>query len=158
MLRFNLLWIGKTRDAWLKQGIDHYIRRIERYQQVNIIELKDKGRKNRLPAERLVIQEAEDIKKSIPKGNVHIIALDAKGKSLSSTGFARMITSLEQNGTRDILWITGGAYGLDSSILQMAHTILSLSRLTFTHDMTRLILTEQLYRACTIRNGEKYHH
>jgi 23S rRNA (pseudouridine1915-N3)-methyltransferase len=158
MLRFNLLWIGKTRDAWLRQGIDHYIKRIERYHQVNIIELKDKGRNNRLPADRLVRQEAEDIKKSIPKGNVHIIALDVNGKSLSSTGLAGMITSLEQNGIRDILWITGGAYGLDRSIVQMADTVLSLSRLTFTHDMTRLILSEQLYRACTIRNGEKYHH
>lgn len=158
MLRFNLLWIGKTREPWIKKGVDEYLKRLSHYLQVNITEIKDRTTSRKLSKADVMKIEADHIKKALPRGNIYIIALDRKGRQFSSEALAKEITRLETLNYREIVWITGGAYGLDSSILEMADTSISLSELTFTHDMTRVIVAEQLYRACTIRKGEKYHH
>lgn len=84
--------------------------------------------------------------------------LDIKGRSIDSPGLAKLLTTLEVKGVRDLAVLIGGPFGLAQELLDRADTRLSLSRLTFTHEMARLICLEQLYRACTIRAGEPYHH
>lgn len=158
MLRLTLLWVGKTKHSWIKQGLDHYINRLSHYLKVDVIEVKEKGSSGRASPELMMRHEAEAITKILPKGNVHLIVLDRRGKKITSPELASLITTLEEQGKRDLVWIIGGPYGLDPLILKMADLSLSLSHLTFTHDMIRLILAEQLYRACTIRNNEGYHH
>jgi 23S rRNA (pseudouridine1915-N3)-methyltransferase len=158
MLRFNLLWIGKTREQWIRQGIDEYVGRLSHYLQVNITEIRERARPGKRSPSGVMKMEAEQILKALPKGNVHVAALDCKGRKFTSEGLAGFLSRLEDDGYREVCWITGGAYGLDRSILQRADSAISLSDMTFTHEMARVILAEQLYRACTIRKGEKYHH
>ena len=102
-------------------------------------------------------REAKYIVRAIPRG-AFIIVLDIRGRMLDSPGLARRLTDLETRGTRDLVMVIGGALGLAPDIIRMADERLSLSPMTFTHDMSRLILAEQIYRACTIRAGEPYHH
>ena len=102
-------------------------------------------------------REGKHIVRAIPKG-AFTVALDIKGQMLDSPGLAKKLTELEARGIRDLVMVIGGALGLAPDIIKMADERLSLSPMTFTHDMSRLILAEQIYRACSIRAGEPYHH
>ena len=101
--------------------------------------------------------EAEALLRAV-SDRAFVIALDAGGKMMDSPRLAGLLTRMEETGTRDLAMIIGGSMGLAPEILSRADMTLSLSPMTFTHDMTRLILLEQLYRACTIRSGQPYHH
>jgi len=107
--------------------------------------------------EEFMKREAKHIVKAIPKG-AFTVTLDIRGRMLDSPGLARKLTELEARGVRELVMVIGGALGLAPDIIKMADERLSLSPMTFTHDMSRLILAEQIYRACTIRAGEPYHH
>lgn len=102
-------------------------------------------------------QEGLALLKALPKG-ARVVVLDIRGKAMSSEALARFLQKEADSGTRDLCFIIGGAYGLSHEVLKAAHLRLSLSPMTFTHDMSRLILLEQLYRAATINAGEPYHH
>jgi len=156
MLRFNFIWAGHTKEAWLRQGIEKYLGRIKKYHALNVVETKAfkvRG-SNR---EKTVMLESQGLEKALPQG-AFTVALDECGKMLSSSGLADLISRVERDGIRDMVFVTGGPYGLHRSFSSRCSMVLSLSPMTFTHDMARLILTEQVYRACTIRAGEPYHH
>jgi len=156
MLRLNFIWAGHTKDAWLLTGIEKYLARIRKYHALNVVETKaPKGKRG--TREKMVKLESEGLKKALPQ-RAFSVALDQGGKMLSSPGLAELIARVEQDGLRDMAFVVGGPYGLDKGLVSQCNAVLSLSPMTFTHDMARLILSEQVYRACTIRAGEPYHH
>ncbi|MDL1960823.1 MAG: 23S rRNA (pseudouridine(1915)-N(3))-methyltransferase RlmH [Deltaproteobacteria bacterium] len=157
MLRLSLIWIDKTRDAWLRVGIEHYIKKIEHYLHVQVLQVRGVCFARNMKPDEVMKREAKSIVKVLPKG-VFTVALDVKGRMVDSPGLARMLTDLEARGIRDLAMVIGGASGLAPEIIKRADKRLSLSPMTFTHDMARLILVEQIYRACTIKAGEPYHH
>ena len=157
MLRLSLIWIDKTRDAWLKAGIEHYIEKIEHYIRVQVLQVRGVRFARNMRPDEVIKREAKSITKVLPKGGF-TVALDVKGRMLDSPGLAGLLTDLEARGIKDMAMVIGGASGLAPEIIKRADESLSLSPMTFTHDMARLILVEQIYRACTINAGEPYHH
>lgn len=112
--------------------------------------LKERGRSHTVQAEGMLMLQA------VPQGAL-IVALDAKGKQFTSEGFARKLADWEMQGVKQVCYLIGGPDGQSDQVLQNADLLLSLSQMTFTHDMARMLLVEQLYRAYTINAGEKYH-
>ncbi len=107
--------------------------------------------------QKILELEADVIRKMIPTGS-YTIAMEPSGRCLTSEELAKTITEIEAMGHRDLVFIIGGPFGLAASLVAGCNQCLSLSPMTFTHDMARLILAEQIYRACTIRSGLPYHH
>ena len=152
----TFIWPGPAKEAWLSEGIEKYLNRIKKYHTLNVVEtktVKGKGRRK----EKTIELESASLLKALPAA-AFTIALDERGKLLPSTGLAELINRVEGEGLRDMAFVTGGPYGLSSKVLSCCNMKLSLSPMTFTHDMARLILAEQVYRACTIRAGAPYHH
>ncbi len=147
-----LLCLGKTRDKYLQVGVDEYIKRLSAYHKVEVLVLPDISLKNCNNIEIVKTKEAEIIKKHLPT-NHYKIMLDERGKQFSSVDFSRVIAPRAK-----LAFVIGGVYGLDKSILAVADMVLSFSPMTFTHQMIRLLLFEQIYRAYTIINGKKYHY
>jgi 23S rRNA (pseudouridine1915-N3)-methyltransferase len=156
-LCLSLIWVNKTRDAWLRAGIEHYIKKIEHYLHVQVLQVRGIRFARNMKPDEIMKREAKFIVKVLPKGTF-VVALDVRGRMVDSHGLARMLTDLEARGVRDLAMVIGGASGLAPEIIKRADKRLSLSPMTFTHDMARLILVEQIYRACTIKAGEPYHH
>jgi 23S rRNA (pseudouridine1915-N3)-methyltransferase len=156
-LCLSLIWVNKTRDAWLRAGIEHYIMKIEHYLHVQVLQVRGVRFARNMGPDEVMKHEAKSIIKALSKG-AFTVALDVKGQMVDSPGLARMLTDLEARGVRDLAMVIGGASGLAPEIIKRVDRRLSLSPMTFTHDMARLILVEQIYRACTIKAGEPYHH
>jgi 23S rRNA (pseudouridine1915-N3)-methyltransferase len=156
-VRLKVVCIGRTQKGYLTQGIKDYITRLQHYIKLEWIELQ-KSKKSRSS------KYHEGLKKESEKIWAHIhssalwVVLAEGGKAFSSSDFAKWIESRMIEGRQEIIFIIGGDQGLDPEILSKADLKLSLSRMTFTHQMIRLIFLEQLYRAFTIIRGEPYHH
>ena len=151
----ELPFLGRTKDVYIAQGIEEYAGRLRHYTTLSLKILKEHG-KNRKRGGEPGVQEGEMLLKSVPAG-AFIVALDAGGGQLSSEGFAGLIGDWEQRGVRQVSYLIGGPCGHSPEVLRRADLLLSLSKMTFTHDMVRLLLLEQIYRAYTIKAGEKYH-
>ncbi len=155
-MKIYLLWPGKTKEKWLRDGLDFYLKKLRNYYQVKVTEVKAA----RGPGKRrkeLLEREAQSMKKALtPKGRR--VALDLSGRLLSSEEMALFLKKSEDTGERYLSFVVGGAYGMSPDFLKECDFSLSLSRMTFTHDMSRLILLEQLYRAASINAGSPYHH
>ncbi len=151
----ELPFLGKTKNSFIEQGILKYSSRLKHYTSIHISTLKTKYKKG-LKAEQIRLEEGRILLTSLPPVCMKVV-LDAKGKQLDSEGFAKHISSWEQKGCKHIAFLIGGPTGHSSEVLEKADFLLSLSAMTFTHDMVRLFLLEQLYRAYTIKAGEKYH-
>jgi len=154
-MKFVLLFLGKTRERYLDQAIRDYHRRLQHYLPVEIKILKEKHRKND-PAQVIMAREA-GILLSHCSPSSFTVALDPHGQTHDSEGLARILEEWENRGLQTITFLIGGFTGLDNKVLEHADATWSLSRLTFTHEMTRFILLEQLYRACSIKAGHNYH-
>ncbi|HER63595.1 MAG TPA: 23S rRNA (pseudouridine(1915)-N(3))-methyltransferase RlmH [Desulfobacteraceae bacterium] len=154
-MKFVLPFLGKTREKYLDAGIADYVKRLSRFVQVEIVVLKDSSPKN-IPDQVFKQQEAERLLDRI-KPPAYVVALDTTGREIDSPGLAERIADWENNGLQTVYFLIGGHLGLHEDVLSSADIVLSLSRLTFTHEMSRLILLEQLYRAWTIKAGRKYH-
>ncbi len=153
-MKLRLLWVGKSQEEWLKNGIEEYRRRIGRYFPLEISEVRDeKGAE----AEVMRQKECERLEKCLARGS-RLITLDERGEELTSLQFADFIGKYRDNGTQELAFAIGGAYGFSQAFRNRAERSLALSRMTFTHQMVRLFLVEQLYRGCTILNNEQYHH
>ncbi len=153
-MRIKVLWIGKTQEEWVRRGIEEYAGRIRRYLPLEIGEVKEeKG------AQAEAGREAECLRllKSVPK-NARLIILDERGDQLSSPQLAAFLGSERDRGTGELVFAVGGAYGFSEAFRSHAVKTFSLSRMTFTHQMVRIFLLEQIYRGCTILNNEPYHH
>jgi len=156
MLRIKVIVVDRTREQFLREGEAFYIRRIRRYAGMEWNEVKPaKIRKGRTE-EEILAEEAENIlKKIVPKD--YTVAMERTGRSRSSEEMALWLEGLQQKGVECVTFLIGGPLGLGREILNDASEGFSLSRLTLTHEMSRLVLLEQIYRSFTILRGEKYH-
>ena len=155
MLKIKIIVVDRTRSAFLKQGETFYMKRLKRYAQVEWVEVKPASIKKGRPVFKILEAEGDSIAKNLVPRD-YIIALDRSGKAYDSEETAARIEKLSMTHDR-LTFVVGGPLGLSKAILDQAHEAFSLSRLTLTHEMSRLILLEQLYRAFTIIKGEKYH-
>jgi 23S rRNA (pseudouridine1915-N3)-methyltransferase len=153
-MKYEVLLLGKTKDSFITEGIEEFTKRLKHYANINLKILKIKKNQG---SDQVIIEREADLLLSNLAPSTFTIALDSQGKQLSSKGLAAKIEHFEKTGVRHITFIIGGPLGLSSRILEMANYRMSLSQLTFTHDMVRMILIEQLYRAHTILSGGKYH-
>ena len=154
-MKIELLFLGKTKDRFLADGIAEYAKRLSHYTTLSIKTLKSRGKPQSNDA-LVKAAEGELLLKNVTRGSF-LVALDGTGKQYSSEGLSGLIDQWEQQGRQLITFLIGGPVGLSKEVLNRADLLLSLSRLTFTHDMVRMLLLEQLYRAYTIKRGEKYH-
>jgi 23S rRNA (pseudouridine1915-N3)-methyltransferase len=156
-MKITLLTVGKTDKDWVRQGLDIYVSRLTHYIPFNIIEIPELKKVSALTKEQIKVREGELILKNIRPGD-DVILLDEKGKEFSSVEFAKTLQDKISYVGKDIVFIIGGAYGFSEAVYKRADSKISLSRMTFSHQMVRAIFTEQLYRAFTIMKGEPYHH
>lgn len=156
MMKITIISIGKLKESYWKEAENEYLKRLSSFTNVAIIEHKEIGFSDKDKPESIKEKEAEIILASIPSSS-YIYALDPRGKSTSSEDLSQNIQSLEQDYSH-LTFIIGGPLGLHHSIISKAQFKLSLSLLTFTHQMSRIILLEQLYRAYMIKSGKSYHH
>lgn len=156
-MKITFITVGKTEDAYLKEGIDKYVKRLKHYTKLTIIEIDDLKNTKALTQEQQKAKEAELILKKLSPAD-HIILLDEKGTELSSAQFAAYIDKKAVGSVSNLVFIVGGPYGFDPTVQQRGNDKISLSRMTFSHQMVRLFFVEQLYRAFTIIKGEPYHH
>lgn len=149
--------IGKNHESYVKAGIEDFTKRISKYFPVewNIIPVpKNAGMMSEMDLKK---KEGEMIVDWLRKGD-YLVALDEHGKEMSSEKLADFLQSRANDSVKTLVFVIGGAFGLDEAVLRKANYKWSLSKLTFPHQMARLILSEQVYRACTIMKNEKYHH
>ncbi len=153
-----LFWsVGKSHESYVQEGVNDFSTRINRYFKTEweiIPPLKDAA--SLKPAE-LKKREGEMILGRILKDDF-LVALDENGRQMTSEGVAQLLQIRANAGTKRLIFLIGGAYGLDEAVLNRANITWSLSHLVFPHQLVRLILAEQIYRACTILRHEKYHH
>lgn len=156
-MKIVFLTVGKTEDAYLKEGIDKYVKRLKHYTKLEVVELDALKNTKALTPEQQKVKEAEIILKKITPLD-HVVLLDENGTEFSSKQFANYLDKKAISSTSTLVFIVGGPYGFDQTIYARANDKLSLSQMTFSHQMIRLLFTEQLYRAYTIIKGEPYHH
>jgi 23S rRNA (pseudouridine1915-N3)-methyltransferase len=156
-MKITLLTIGKTEDSYLKDGIDKYLSRLKHYIKFEIVEIPELKNTKALSQEQQKVKEAELIFKNTTTTD-HIILLDERGSELNSVQFSAILNKKMIASIQNLVFIIGGPYGFDDSVYKRANDKLSLSQMTFSHQMVRLFFVEQVYRAFTILKGEPYHH
>ena len=156
-MKITLLSIGKTEDAYIKEGIDKYLKRLKHYTKLEMAELPELKNTKALTQDQQKSKEAEMLLKKINPTDF-VILLDEKGAELTSSQFAAYLDKKAIASVSSLVFVIGGPYGFEASVYQRANDKLSLSRMTFSHQMVRLFFAEQLYRAYTIIKGEPYHH
>ena len=158
-MNITIICLGKLKEKYLRDAVDEYVKRISAYGKPDIIELNpvrlsDNPSQNEI--DNALSKEAEEIKKKIPN-NSYIFALCIEGKEKSSEAFAKTISDVAIGGKSNLVFIIGSSYGLSPEIKQLADSKLSFSPMTFPHQLMRVMLLEQIYRALQISNGSKYH-
>jgi 23S rRNA (pseudouridine1915-N3)-methyltransferase len=156
-MKVTLILVGKTEEKWLKEGMEIYARRLKHYLSFSVIELPSIPLKGKGDPELQKEQEGERILKALEKAD-RVYLLDDKGMEFSSEALSVFLQKQMNGSVKNLAVVVGGAYGFSQAVYKKANGQLSLSKMTFTHQMARLIFTEQLYRAMTILKGEKYHH
>ena len=156
-MKIALLTVGKTDKDWVKQGLDIYVSRLKHYIQFIITEIPELKNAASLSRDQIKGKEGELILKNVKQADT-LILLDERGKEYSSTEFAKVLQDKINYEGKDIVFVIGGAYGFSDEVYRRANSKISLSRMTFSHQIIRLIFLEQLYRAFTIIKGEPYHH
>ena len=148
----KLITVGTIKEKYLKEAIEEYKKRLNKYTNLELIEVKDEGL---VEESKAIILEAEKIKKHLNSKD-YIITMEIEGKLLSSTEFAEKLNQIQIENS-NIVFIIGGSYGLSDEIKQMSKLHLSFSKMTFPHQLFRVLLLEQIYRSFKIMNNESYH-
>jgi 23S rRNA (pseudouridine1915-N3)-methyltransferase len=156
MLKIKVIVVDRTRSAFLREGESFYLKRLRHYVPVDWVEVKPVRILGGKREEETLDAEGEAIGRKISARDF-LVALDRKGDQLDSMELAQWLEPLAQQAPAGVVFLIGGPLGLSRALLERAQKVLSLSRMTFTHEMSRLFLLEQLYRALTILKGEKYH-
>lgn len=154
-MKIELWVIGKTAFKYLDEGIAVYEKRLKHYVNFDLVVLPD-AKNPPLSIEALKVKEGELILNKLQKDDL-LILLDENGKHLTSIDFSKFVENQQINATKRIIFQIGGAYGFSDAVYSRANQKMSLSKMTFSHQMIRLFFVEQLYRAFTILKGEKYH-
>ena len=153
-MKLRLVWIGKTKSAPARQLLQEYLERVRKFVSVEVTELRDRddvGRDKR----RIIYKEGEDII-SKTSSTPYLVALDERGQQMDSAKLAKLIEKHRTIGTRQITFVIGGYGGLSEAVRERADFVLALSKMTLTHDLARVVLVEQIYRAFTIIHGLPY--
>ncbi len=156
-MKATLLVIGKTDDSFIAEGINKFVARINRYMPFELMMIPDIRNNRNLTEPSQKEKEGELIVKKIQSGDI-LVLLDENGQQFSSIDFASWLNTQLISGQKRIVFVVGGPYGFSQEVYQKANFKISLSRMTFSHQLIRLIFVEQLYRAHTILRGEPYHH
>jgi len=156
-LKIKLIQVGKTTEKYLLEGIEKYNKRINRYTSFEIVTIPELKNTKKLSQEQQKQEEGILIAKKLSNSDF-LILLDEKGKTYKSTDFAKLIEQKAIQSTKQLIFVIGGPYGFSEEIYQRANSKLSLSAMTFSHQLIRLLFLEQLYRAHTIIKKEPYHH
>ena len=159
MLHINLICVGKIKEKYLKDAISEYSKRLSKYCILNIIELSDEKVPENLNAslQNIIIQKESDKILSSMKPNSYNIALDLKGIELSSEEFSDTLNKIALNYNSNITFMIGGTLGMSDKLLQSCDKLICFSKMTFPHQLIRVFLLEQLFRAFKIQNNETYH-
>ena len=158
-MKITIVCAGKIKEKYLSAGIAEFMKRLKPFAQVEIREIHEEKMPDSpsdAEKEQVLTREGEKLLKLVPEGS-YLFVLDVFGKEKSSEELAASIDKLGPSGRSNITFLIGGAFGLSSEVRKAADELLSFSRMTFTHQMVRLLLVEQIYRAFKINRGEKYH-
>ncbi|MBI5642742.1 MAG: 23S rRNA (pseudouridine(1915)-N(3))-methyltransferase RlmH [Deltaproteobacteria bacterium] len=159
-MKITFISVGQVKKRYVKEGVDEYLKRIKKHSPVDVIDIKEESASIKMPVMEVLKREGERILYKIRPGE-YIVALSDNGKNLSSLEFAEFIGNILSGGTgsrKGITFIIGGPFGLHKDVTGAAHFKLALSKMTFPHDLARLVLAEQVYRAFTILRNEPYSH
>ncbi|RAK20544.1 23S rRNA (pseudouridine1915-N3)-methyltransferase [Anoxybacillus vitaminiphilus] len=158
-MNISIICVGKLKEKYLKQGIDEYAKRLSAYAKVEILEVLDEKAPEELSDNEVELVKQKEGERILAKiaPDAYVIALAIDGKMRSSEEFAKQIDQLATYGRSKIAFIIGGSLGLSKQVMQRADEALSFSKMTFPHQLMRLILLEQIYRAFRINRGEPYH-
>jgi 23S rRNA (pseudouridine1915-N3)-methyltransferase len=156
-MKIVLLQTGKTTERYISEGVEEYAGRIRKYNPFEIITLADIRNTKSMPVAEQKAREGKKILESVGTDDF-IIVLDEKGKEFSTAEFAGQLEKIFLQSRKRIIFVIGGPYGFSAEVYERANMKISLSRLTFTHQMVRLLFAEQLYRIFTVIKGDPYHH
>jgi len=154
-LQVNILMVGKTREAFIQKGLDFYAKRLRPFVKLTLKSVGVEKEGKNLSADLMKRREGERLRAAIPPRS-YVVALDPQGKEHTTEEFAAWLARRGEEGW-PLIFLIGGHLGLDEATLAAAHERMALSRLTLTHELARLVLLEQLYRAKTIHTGHPYH-
>jgi len=155
-LKITFISAGPIKKRYVKEGFYDYIERLKRYLKVEVVEVKEGRASKKTPVEETLREEGERILKRLRKEEFKVVLAD-KGTAFTSRGLAALIKRL-MDGGKDVCFVVGGPFGVHGSVLEEADALMSLSRMTLPHDLARLVISEQVYRALTIIRGEPYSH
>lgn len=159
MLNIHIICLGKLKEEYWRDAESEYLKRLQAFAKVQIVELKEESFDEKNPVQVVKEKEAQKIKDALGKIKSDFVAvLDEHGKQFSSVDFSKKIFDLALAGNSSFTFVIGGPLGLDESVLKMANLKLSFSSFTFTHQMIRVFLLEQIYRAAMIDGGRQYHY
>ena len=156
-MKITFLWMGKTSERWLQEGIDEYAKRLKHYISLSVdiiptpknLPKQDVGKQKEMEGDAILNRIA-------PSDEVYL--LDERGQEYSSEGLSTFLQKKMTSGAKHIIMVSGGPFGFSERVYQRANGLISFSQLTFSHQIIRLLMCEQLYRAFTIIRGEAYHH
>jgi 23S rRNA (pseudouridine1915-N3)-methyltransferase len=156
-MKIRIIYIGKTDTDFLKEGIAEYEKRVKHYVTVDFLTIPATKSAGNLNAKEIKLKESERVADELESSDF-VVILDERGKELRSVEFAEFLSHKFNLSIKRLVFIIGGPFGFDDSLKKRANSSLSLSKMTFSHQMVRLIFLEQFYRALTIINHESYHH
>lgn len=156
-MRITLLTVGRTDKGWIRDGLEIYMSRLSHYIPFSLVEIPELKNVSALSQAQIKEREGELILKNV-KASDDLVLLDERGVMRSSVEFSSFLQGKMTSGGKDIVFVIGGAYGFSEAVYSRANSKISLSKMTFSHQMVRTIFAEQLYRAFTIMKGEPYHH
>ena len=156
-MNVKLLTVGITDVPWVKEGLDLYASRLRHYVPFTVEEIPELKKVSSLTEEQIKQKEGELILRQVGQQDT-VILMDERGQQMRSTEFASWLEKQLSGGSKGLVFVIGGAYGFSPEVYARAAGKISLSKMTFSHQMVRTIFAEQLYRACTILKGEPYHH
>ncbi len=156
-MEIELLTVGKTTIRFVIDGIEEYTRRLKHYIPYSIRTIPDIKNTSKMDQAKQKEEEGKKILEAVSNSD-YVVLLDERGKQYSSVEFSAFIEKQMVAGRRKVIFVVGGPYGFSKTVYDRADSLLSLSKMTFNHEMVRLFFTEQIYRAMTIMRGEPYHH
>ena len=156
-MKITLLTVGRTDVEWVRKCLDLYVSRLRHYVPFSLIEIPELKNVSALARKQIKQKEGELVLKALKPSDC-VILLDERGREYRSIEFSAMLEDRMSRGGRDLVFVVGGAYGFSDAVYSRSDEKISLSKMTFSHQMVRTIFAEQLYRAFTIMKGEPYHH
>lgn len=156
-MRITLLTVGKTDVRWVREGLELYSSRLVHYVPFELVEIPELKNVSALTKDQIKKKEGELVLKQIRPSD-EVVLLDEHGRQFGSVEFSKYLEEKLSRGSRDLVFVIGGAYGFSEEVYQRSNAEVSLSKMTFSHQMVRTIFVEQLYRAFTIMKNEPYHH